>query len=669
MLSTEHAVGHGRFYRTRRIMARAGLVVAIIVGALACGEYFPNMFLLRGDEVVLSASRFGFRPLVEPLVPKTVGTIVALPKANYTYIAAKDDGGKDLAAARAAGATSMAEFELYTKGRECFARGDHAGARAAWEQVLALPVAQRHWRSVWAAYMLGRTWHAQDAKRAARCYAQVRELAAAGFADSIGLATASIGWDARLAYEQRDLMRAIHLYLEQAAAKDPTAMVSLWRCGNKVSALHEGSLDQLAQDERVRRVVTAWLVSSNAFELAGVDEAVVRGPAFVARWLSAVERAGANEMAFADIIAWAAYQHGQFDMSKRWAMRAGDGAPRAVWIRAKLALRAGNVQESTTLLARAVRAMPPDMIDGESGWNWGAESVPNRELAAGEAGVLLLTSKQYEEAMDSFLISDDWGSAAYVAERLLTIDELRKYIERVWPAPAGVQSARANYSGREDGRALRDLYARRLVRLGEYQAARPYFPTALQTTLDRLSICLIEGRDATRTKDARARALMEAARITRHRGLELMGTELGPDSAWNDGGTAAPDLLVDRQRLPETRLLAVQPEEERRAKATALTPWKRFHYRSLGCDLAWEASLLMPDGSPTTAAVLCEAGSWIKVLEKDAADRFYKAMVTRCGNTPLGKAAAAKHWFPDLPISKRAFADAMPPSRGGNDPE
>jgi hypothetical protein len=54
----------------------------------------------------------------------------------------------------------------------------------------------------------------------------------------------------------------------------------------------------------------------------------------------------------------------------------------------------------------------------------------------------------------------------------------------------------------------------------------------------------------------------------------------------------------------------------------------------------------MPDGDPKTAALLCEAGGWIKFADPKAADRFYKALVRRCGDTELGKQADKLRWFP-----------------------
>lgn len=639
--------------------ARAGLATGVVVAALACGDSFPNMFLLRGDEVVLTASPMSFQSLVEPLVPKSVGTLVALPAARYEFISKQQDDGADIAAARAAGARSLAEFDLYGEGRSAYARHDLQGARAAWERLLSLPEGERKWRSVWAAYMLGRSWHGEDPARAAQCYARTRELAAQGFADSLGLATASIGWDGRLAYERRDLVRAIALYLEQAAAQDPTAVLSLWRCGNRLHQLDDAGLDAVARDPMARRVVTAWIVSANPLEGRVFRTATVRPATIGARWLAAIERAGAVDVAFADLVAWGAYQAGDFERAAKWAERADADSPRANWVRSKLALRRGEVGEAAARLAKAVRAMPTAEELRADSRDWGPEVRADRQQAAGEAGVLLLTTRQYEEAIDFFLEADEMREAAYIAERLLTTAELVELVDRRAPGRDAADEFR-----RDRERALAHLLARRLVREGSPERALEYLPQPLKPVLARYIACMSTGRDAQRAKAVRVRALIEAARIARHRGLELMGTELGPDSASTNGGSGESDMLAERTALEDARLVGVQPEERKRAEATALRPWRRFHYRYVGCDLAWEAAALMPDGSPETAAVLCEAGSWIKTLDPKHADRFYKALVTRCGATPLGRAADVTRWFPVLADGDRAFADLMPMASG-----
>ena len=60
----------------------------------------------------------------------------------------------------------------------------------------------------------------------------------------------------------------------------------------------------------------------------------------------------------------------------------------------------------------------------------------------------------------------------------------------------------------------------------------------------------------------------------------------------------------------------------------------------------------MPDNLDETARVLCITGSWLKDRDPQAADRFYKTLVRRCGRTQLGKEAGKLRWFPKIDIDK-----------------
>ena len=75
------------------------------------------------------------------------------------------------------------------------------------------------------------------------------------------------------------------------------------------------------------------------------------------------------------------------------------------------------------------------------------------------------------------------------------------------------------------------------------------------------------------------------------------------------------------------------------------SPAKRFHYRYRAAELAWAAAYLMPNNSDETARILDTAGRWMAARDPQFAERFYQALVIRCGRTALGRAAAAKHWF------------------------
>ena len=111
------------------------------------------------------------------------------------------------------------EFADYFAGAIAWHKGDDGAAETAWERLLQRPAAERQFKSIWAAYMLGTAWDSDDRDtnavntadddRALDYFRQVAELARQGFADSPGLATASIGREARI-YLRREKLRASH---------------------------------------------------------------------------------------------------------------------------------------------------------------------------------------------------------------------------------------------------------------------------------------------------------------------------------------------------------------------------------------------------------------------------------------------------------------------------
>ena len=106
---------------------------------------------------------------------------------------------------------------------------------------------------------------------------------------------------------------------------------------------------------------------------------------------------------------------------------------------------------------------------------------------------------------------------------------------------------------------VRELLARRLVRLGRCQDARPYFLPENQAILDDYISSIRDGYDAHRTADDRAGSLFDAARTARDHGMELMGTELGPDWASYGGDFERDDPA---ERTPA--MLSISADEARR---------------------------------------------------------------------------------------------------------
>jgi len=583
------------------------------------------------------------------------------------------------------------EFADYFRGAIAWHEGRAADARAAWTALLARPASERQFKSTWAAYMLGRSW--EDAKPTEACvrFRETRSLARAGFADSPCLAVATLGWEARVQLRRHRSAEAIDLYLEQAAGGDDrTAINSLRFAAAEALQAGPAALRPLAAHSRARRVITAYLIAGG-YRDPPVDvdnplrESVARLLTKIPQltrptngwhrfkepgllWLEAVEAAKVNDLLAADQLALAAYQMGRFDLAQRWADVAA-ATPAARWLRAKLLLREGKVEPAAALLSGLARLFPDTVqeaavddakLRGLAGSLFVSEdstywSIPAGAQLQGELGVLRLARRQYEEALDVLLRSGFWMDAAYVAERVLTLDELKTYVDRNClsspvPPPVkrdeGTEAEPAEPASPDDN--LRYLLARRLARNGRGNEALAYFPEKWRKEWQHFSELLSAGRSPGRAENERAVDLFAAAQLLRRYGMELIGTEVEPDWHIHDGQFDHGVYVSQRTRVEPPSPLLATPDETQRALAHSVEPPVRFHYRYLAADLAWEAAQLMPDNSDETARVLCVAGSWLKHRDPKAADKFYKALVRRCRRTALGTAADLKRWFPEL---------------------
>lgn len=609
--------------------------------AFACGPFFPNTVLDQPAATLQAAPIATFARELEPLrIPSNLRAI-----SNDTAVAAQNDF-------RAAELNHepLTQFADYQRGADLWRAGNTNDARAAWTALLKRPANERRYRSTWAAFMIGKSHLATDPAKSIPWFRRTRELAADGFLDTLGLAASSLGWEAQAELRQNRLERASTLYLQQLSTGDGTAVQSLRIIAERTLAADPREILRYAHSSPLNQVVTAWLVSRET------------PPPAARAWLVAVEDAGVINLNGADRLAWLAYQTGDAVCAVRWLKRARTDTPIGQWIRAKLLLRDGKLEEGTALLAKLVRQFPQnnDWHGAYKGWHCLVEESGNSEitprptqnLVAGELAVLQMSRCQFTDALDLLLRSDYWWDAAYVAERVLSTDELKRYVDQRWPK---LEHEAWNYDNFNASREVRWLLARRLARLGRLDEARPYYPERFGTEFDKYAAALRAGKTAA--------ALWEAARQARYWGMTLLSTELDPDWHCVAGQYAFGTTLSNRLQIAANRLkdedLVTCTERQLVEQQQPTTINERFHYRYLAANLAWDAAQLMPDNNDDTARVLCEAGTWLKNRDPKAADRFYKELVKRCGKTELGKAADKKRWFP--PISEPNRATETPP--------
>jgi hypothetical protein len=550
------------------------------------------------------------------------------------------------------------EFADYEKGALAYYEERMDEARATWEKLLARPAGERRYRTTWAAYMIGRSQVESDPAAAVKWLTKTRELAAEGFPDPLGLAAASLGWEARAEMKRGRHDVALKLYGEQAKAGDPRALESLRRAAR--SALENPEAARVvARSPEARPIVTTYVLS----DWTRIDYEGPLDPAKAQLWLAAIQAEKVTDVKDADRLAWAAYRAGNFAAAGEWLKRAAPDAPMARFLRAKLLARDGQLAEAEALLAETAPALPEKPGGDADLWTAYSSNVQpaGRPRALGELGVARLAHKEYAPALDALLRGGYWTDAAYVAERVLGVDELKAYVDKEWPRsldkPAGGESGDEGWELIYAGLALpeaedvswriRDLLGRRLVRAGRYAEALPYLPE-WQPVVEELAAALKAGRDAARPAGERAKALFQAACEMRHHGLEIAGTELEPDWALYEGSYDVGSFLETRENPERHRHFAATADERERARKSRTEPFARFHYRFRGADLAWEAASLLPDGSPEKARMLAVAGAWIKKRDPKAADRFYRALVSCCSQTDLGREAARVKWFPEV---------------------
>ncbi|HEX8311829.1 MAG TPA: hypothetical protein VF614_10955 [Chthoniobacteraceae bacterium] len=563
------------------------------------------------------------------------------------------------------------EFADYHEGAAGYKEGEPDKARAAWTRLLDRPAAERHYRTVWAAYMLGRiAIDAKDWEEATAAFGRAREAVIDGFADTPGLASASLGWEAFAHLEQRNFSTAARLYLEQLATGDLGAVHSLKAVLISIFG-EDADLTKLAHDPVLQRLATAGVVAEIgpfAGELYSPETEDNLGK----KWLKAIEAVDVKQVRDADRLAWAAYARGSFDTARRWLTRSDAANPYTLWLRAKFALREGNVPVAAKLLGEAVRKVPP-IKELETRPINAYNTLADAALKA-DFGLTRLHRGEFTSALQLFLDAGRIKDAFYVADAVLTIEELKKFIEQGYPLkPQALEAPKATEEpnlaeseglgvdptswydlAERPGVALREMLGRRLVRLERLAEARPYFAGEAGKHLEEYTALLVRAKDAKQAKALRAAAFWEAAQLMREYGNFLADyydpvTMANRTTRRRIGASESSDYALE-QGEPDPTLIALSGAEQERVKKHSRPRLRRYYSQYLAADLAWRGAALMPDNEEQTAVVLNTAGSWLKIGDTDAADRFYQAIERRCSKTTLGREAIKRHWF--VPIAR-----------------
>ena len=521
------------------------------------------------------------------------------------------------------GASLPAELTLYLAGAVAFNAGDHGLAAEYFQKVLALPADQRALRSTWAAYSSGRALFAMSAEADAgpdllaqsrKAFEQTRQLSIDGFSDPLELGVASLGEEARVARTAGDWNRAIELYATQNLQGSAVGYTSLKLLVADLAALPEDQLAVLLKGKPVQQLVTASLISRLGWSFG--DQ-----PPNELKLIKLLQNSTRGSLDNADRLAAVNYQQGDYDSAKAVLEHAGDGEL-AGWLRAKRAVREGDKSAAAAAYAKAAQAFPQNESWGERRTpDYDYETLQPKCRVEGESAILALQRGDYLQAFDQLYRSQSiyWFDAATVAERVLTLEELKHYVDTQVPAPPPLsQQDRDNYVPLPVAASLRNLLGRRLLREGHYEEAPAYFDNVdLQNKAKSYAILRKEA-DSAWWPTTRAAALFNSAGVARTWGMEILGYEMAPDYATFGGNYS----LVSTE-LKVGPLVTVG--EVKRQQASVAQPDERYHYRFVATALASRAADNLPHTSQAFAAVLCAAAGWNSSLEEENA--FYQRYV------------------------------------------
>lgn len=515
-----------------------------------------------------------------------------------------------------------AELGFYTAAAVAFAQKDYQQAIELFRQLLALPLEQQQQRRSWALYSLGRALlqlnDQNQNTEVSALYSQLQKEVAAGLPDPLQLAVASLGEQAKFAKQQGDWAGAIGLYAAQSRWSE-SGRASLLLLSKELAAMPDQQLIPLAQTPAVAALLSRYLMTQ--FSALSYLQ-----PEQLERLLAVLNQLPDIQLKNATPLATVAYQQGQFALVGQLLPHL-DQSPQAWWLQAKMALKAGDTAKAAEFYAKASKAFAPEFLQaGTLPAQQDPYAKPSvKELqeqhycrVQAEHGILELSRGDYLQAITLLTAagSEYWQDTAYIAERVLTLDELKSFVV-LHPVTAVPEKAQWHYFGDTAVEVLlHHLTARRLMRAGDYHQAQAYFVDPELKQLAQRYQHYAEEAASSWTDNAKAQALFEQAKLAREHGLELLGFELAPDYQVFYGQYEPYEEDAKTPALPVA--------EVQRVKSSASTYNNRFHYRQLAAELSAEAAKLVPPNSQAFAATLCHSTKWLLLRQPELAKGYYQ---------------------------------------------
>ena len=415
-----------------------------------------------------------------------------------------------------------------------------------------------------------------------------------------------------------DWTTAIALYAAQSRWSE-SGRASLLLLSKELAAMPDQQLIPLAQIPAVAALLSRYLMTQ--FSALSYLQ-----PEQLERLLAVLNQLPDIQLKNATQLATVAYQQGQFALVEQLLPHL-DQTALAFTLQAKMALKAGDTAKAAEFYAKASKSFAPALTQAElpavQQDDYSKASI--EELQAqqycriqAEHGILELSRGDYLQAISLLTAAgmEYWQDTAYIAERVLTLDELTNFVA-LHPVTAVPEKSEWHYFGDTAVEVLlHHLTARRLMRAGDYQQAQAYFVDPELKQLAKRYQDYAEAAASSWTDNAKAQALFEQAKLAREHGLELLGFELAPDYQVFYGQFEPYEFEAKTPALPTTEL--------QRVKSSASTYNNRFHYRQLAAELSAEAAKLVPPNSQAFAATLCHSTKWLLIRQPELAQGYYQ---------------------------------------------
>ncbi len=620
------------------------------LSSFGCGPYFPSAFL-NGDDCTYEARSnlsYELSLIGEAYFPEVEKYCFKKSKLNNCEAEIKDattasglDGeqleqvlellrkDRDLIKSGVMscylpGRTWAREFKLYLDGVAEIKNDPKLLQPKAWLKLLNLPKEQRRFKTAWTLYMLGNLHVKNDYATASKYYEQLREEVSGGAVDSAGLAYASL--------------KSEYLYAADLKSKLKAAV----KCFHTYKILNVG-------DENIGSALLDASYIAGHLDLGNpqfweymekdsllCDIVFLLRPPFEGRNICGVKKRKdvlkKMDVKIAPRLAWQAFSKGKVELCKQYLALSPENSMIKLWLQAKFARRNHDYVESAKLLRKWL-----NLYEGRSDrypLYFAERSFPDE--INGCLGCVLVYQTDFVEALYAFFKAGSETDCFHVAERFLTTKQLMNFCLKHCP---GKSARYPFYKDCTISESLRYLLARRLMRENRCVEALVFMPLEGKVHIKQYMKLMKVANDKNLEPNVRATAFYNAGKMMLYQGMEMIGSELGPDySCWNGVYDYAG---IDELWFEDMKHLEYDFSKD--YENSAIKPNKRFHYRYVAGDLMLEAAKVAKDPNLKIAALYL-VGDRLKGRDPKSADIYYKQICSYRPH-PFAERVTQRRWF------------------------